>query len=205
MIKEKRLKLMKTIAIFASGEGTNAENLIKYFADSTTVKVALVVYNRKEAGVRLRAEKYGIPTAYIPKSQFADEQNVLPVLKEYGVDAIILSGFLLLIPDYLLNAYENSVINIHPSLLPLHGGKGMHGLHVHEDVLKCGEAETGITIHVCDAHLDKGITLFQAKCQVERDDTPESLAARVHKLEYAFFPEVIERFCTGGYDYKFKS
>lgn len=196
---------MKTIAIFASGEGTNAENLIKYFADSTTVKVALVVYNRKEAGVRLRAEKYGIPTAYIPKSQFTDEQNVLPILKKYGVDVIVLSGFLLLIPDYLLNAYENSVINIHPSLLPLHGGKGMHGLHVHEDVLNCHEAETGITIHVCDAHLDKGITLFQAKCQVERDDTPETLASRVHKLEYAFFPEVIERFCNGGYDYKFKS
>ena len=195
---------MRNIAIFASGEGTNAENLIRTFKDSTTVNVAVVVYNRKEAGVRQRAGKYGIPTEYIPKSMFSDPGNVLPVLESHKVDCIVLSGFLLLVPEYLLKAYENHIINIHPSLLPLHGGKGMHGLHVHEDVLKCGESETGITIHVCDADLDKGTTLFQAKCQVERGDTPETLAARVHKLEYAFFPEVVERFCNGGYGYKLK-
>lgn len=194
---------MKTIAIFASGEGTNAENLINYFKDSDTVRVAVVVYNRKDAGVRLRAERHGVPTEYVPKSLFADKDYVLPLLKRYGADVIVLSGFLLLVPDYLLEAYPNKVLNIHPSLLPKHGGKGMHGLHVHEDVLRCGEKESGITIHVCDSNLDQGTTLFQAKCQVERDDTPESLAARVHKLEYAFFPEVVERFCNGGYDYKF--
>ncbi len=195
---------MKNIAIFASGEGTNAENLIKCFSDSKTVKVAVVVYNRKEAGVRARAEKYGVPTEYLPKSQFGDKENVLGMLSRYGVDAIVLSGFLLLVPDFLLKAYPNGIINIHPSLLPLHGGKGMHGLHVHEDVLACGDTESGITIHVCDANLDKGVTLFQAKCPVERYDTPETLAARIHKLEYAFFPEVVERFCTGGYDYMFE-
>ena len=122
----------------------------------------------------------------------------------YGVDVIVLSGFLLLVPGFLLDAYPHRILNIHPSLLPLHGGKGMHGLHVHEDVLRSGDRESGITVHVCDADLDRGVTLFQAKCPVERGDTPESLAARVHKLEYAFFPEVVERFCEGGYDYLFK-
>lgn len=195
---------MKTIAIFASGEGTNAENLINYFKDSSTVKVAVVVYNRKDAGVKLRAERLGVPTEYVPKSLFADKDYVLPLLRRYGTDVIVLSGFLLLVPEYLLEAYPNKVLNIHPSLLPKHGGKGMHGLHVHEDVLRCGEKESGITIHVCDSHLDRGTTLFQAKCQVERDDTPETLAARVHKLEYAFFPEVVERFCNGGYGYLFE-
>lgn len=195
---------MKTIAIFASGEGTNAENLINYFKDSSTVKVAVVVYNRKDAGVKLRAERLGVPTEYVPKSLFGDKDYVLPLLRRYGTDVIVLSGFLLLVPEYLLEAYPNKVLNIHPSLLPKHGGKGMHGLHVHEDVLRCGEKESGITIHVCDSNLDCGTTLFQAKCQVERDDTPETLAARVHKLEYAFFPEVVERFCNGGYDYKFE-
>lgn len=195
---------MKTIAIFASGEGTNAENLIEYFSTRNDVNVGVVVYNRKEAGVRARAERHGVPTEYVPKSRFGEKEYVLNLLKGYNTDAIVLSGFLLLVPDYLLEAFPNRVVNIHPSLLPKHGGKGMHGLHVHEDVLKCGESETGITIHVCDNNLDQGVTLFQAKCNVERDDTPETLAARVHKLEYAFFPEVIERLCNGAYDYKFK-
>ena len=195
---------MKTIAIFASGEGTNAENLIRYFAGSTTVRVAVVVYNRKEAGVRQRAEKLGAPTEYVPKAMFNDEGYILPLLSRYGVDVIVLSGFLLLVPGFLLDAYPHRILNIHPSLLPLHGGKGMHGLHVHEDVLRSGDRESGITVHVCDADLDRGVTLFQAKCPVERGDTPEALAARVHKLEYAFFPEVVERFCEGGYDYLFK-
>lgn len=193
---------MKNIAIFASGEGTNAENLIKYFAGHPSVNVSLVVYNRKEAAVRLRAERLGVPAEYIPKSIFGDEQTVMPILQKYSVDTIILAGFMLLVPEYILSAYRHKVINIHPSLLPLHGGKGMHGLNVHADVLRSGETETGITIHVCDSNLDQGITLFQAKCQVERGDTPETLAARVHKLEYAFFPEVVERLCNGGYDYK---
>ncbi len=195
---------MKTIAIFASGEGTNAENLIEYFSAREDVRVGVVVYNRKEAGVRIRAERHGVPTEYVPKSRFGERDSVLAMLKGYGTDVIVLSGFLLLVPDYLLEAYPDRVVNIHPSLLPKHGGRGMHGLHVHEDVLRCGEDESGITIHVCDSDLDKGVTLFQAKCNVERGDTPETLAARVHKLEYAFFPEVVERLCNGGYDYKFK-
>lgn len=193
---------MKTIAIFASGEGTNAENLIRCFSTSKSVKVAVVVYNRKEAGVRLRAQKLGVPTEYVSKSDFASSDVVLPLLSRYHADVLVLSGFLLLVPQYLLDAFPNRIVNIHPSLLPRHGGKGMYGLNVHADVLKCGDAESGITIHLVDACLDHGITLFQAKCQVERDDTPESLAQRVHKLEYAFFPEVVERFCNGGYDYK---
>lgn len=195
---------MKNLAIFASGEGTNAENIIRYFENSGTAKVTLLVYNRKEAGVRLRAERLGVRTEYIPKSMFGDSEKVLATLREANTDIIVLAGFLLFVPEYLLEAYHNRIINIHPSLLPLHGGKGMHGIHVHEDVLVCGDKETGITVHVADAQLDHGCVLFQAKCPVERGDTPEDVAARVHKLEYAYFPEVIERFCQGRYDYKLK-
>lgn len=195
---------MKNLAIFASGEGTNAENIIRYFENSGTAKVTLLVYNRKEAGVRLRAERLGVRTAYIPKSMFGDSEKVLATLREANTDIIVLAGFLLFVPEYLLETYHNRIINIHPSLLPLHGGKGMHGIHVHEDVLACGDKETGITVHVADAQLDHGCVLFQAKCPVERGDTPEDVAARVHKLEYAYFPEVIERFCQGRYDYKLK-
>ena len=195
---------MKNLAIFASGEGTNAENIIRYFENSGTAKVTLLVYNRKEAGVRLRAERLGVRTVYIPKSMFGDSEKVLATLREANTDIIVLAGFLLFVPEYLLETYHNRIINIHPSLLPLHGGKGMHGIHVHEDVLACGDKETGITVHVADAQLDHGCVLFQAKCPVERGDTPEDVAARVHKLEYAYFPEVIERFCQGRYDYKLK-
>lgn len=195
---------MKNLAIFASGEGTNAENIIRYFENSGTAKVTLLVYNRKEAGVRLRAECLGVRTEYIPKSMFGDSEKVLATLREANTDIIVLAGFLLFVPEYLLETYHNRIINIHPSLLPLHGGKGMHGIHVHEDVLACGDKETGITVHVADAQLDHGCVLFQAKCPVERGDTPEDVAARVHKLEYAYFPEVIERFCQGRYDYKLK-
>ena len=195
---------MKNLAIFASGEGTNAENIIRYFENSGTAKVTLLVYNRKEAGVRLRAERLGVRTEYIPKSMFGDSEKVLATLREANTDIIVLAGFLLFVPEYLLETYHNRIINIHPSLLPLHGGKGMHGIHVHEDVLACGDKETGITVHVADAQLDHGCVLFQAKCPVERGDTPEDVAARVHKLEYAYFPDVIERFCQGRYDYKLK-
>lgn len=195
---------MKNLAIFASGEGTNAENIIRYFENSGTAKVTLLVYNRKEAGVRMRAERLGVRTEYIPKSMFGDSEKVLATLREANTDIIVLAGFLLFVPEYLLETYHNRIINIHPSLLPLHGGKGMHGIHVHEDVLACGDKETGITVHVADAQLDHGCVLFQAKCPVERGDTPEDVAARVHKLEYAYFPEVIERFCQGQYDYKLK-
>lgn len=195
---------MKNLAIFASGEGTNAENIIRYFENSGTAKVTLLVYNRKEAGVRLRAERLGVRTEYIPKSMFGDSEKVLATLRETNTDIIVLAGFLLFVPEYLLETYHNRIINIHPSLLPLHGGKGMHGIHVHEDVLACGDKETGITVHVADAQLDHGCVLFQAKCPVERGDTPEDVAVRVHKLEYAYFPEVIERFCQGRYDYKLK-
>ena len=203
-MRAKTTRKMKNLAIFASGEGTNAENIIRYFENSGTAKVTLLVYNRKEAGVRLRAERLGVRTEYIPKSMFGDSEKVLATLREANTDIIVLAGFLLFVPEYLLETYHNRIINIHPSLLPLHGGKGMHGIHVHEDVLACGDKETGITVHVADAQLDHGCVLFQAKCPVERGDTPEDVAARVHKLEYAYFPEVIERFCQGRYDYKLK-
>lgn len=184
---------MKTIALFASGEGTNAENLIKYFAGNENVKVALVVINRKEAGARRRAEALGVPVEYLPKAAWQDSASVLALLEKYGVDAIVLAGFLLHVPDYLLEAYPDRIVNIHPALLPKHGGKGMYGMNVHEDVIASGDKESGITIHTIDSNYDRGTILFQAKCEVLPGDTAEDVAAKVHKLEYAHFPEVVEK------------
>lgn len=192
-------KDMDSIAVFASGEGTNAENIIRHFQNSGTARVTLLAYSRREAPVRLRAARLGVRAAYLPKSALDDSGQTLPLLREAGASVIALAGFLPIIPGYLLEAYRDRIINIHPSLLPLHGGKGMHGIHVHEDVLACGDKETGITVHLADGELDHGRALFQAKCPVERGDTAEDIAARVRKLELAFYPEVIERFCQGRY------
>lgn len=188
---------MKTIALFASGEGTNAENLIKYFAGNENVKVSLVVINRKEAGARRRAEALGVPVEYLPKAAWEDSASVLALLEKYGVDAIVLAGFLLHVPDYLLAAYPDRIVNIHPALLPKHGGKGMYGMNVHESVIASGDKESGITIHTIDSNYDRGTTLFQARCEVLPGDTAEDVAAKVHKLEYAHFPEVVEKWLAG--------
>lgn len=187
---EKQYFIMK-IALFASGEGTNAENIIRYFSQSCEVVIPLVVINRKEAGARRRAESLGVTVEYIPKREWEDEGRVLSLLRSYGIEAIVLSGFLLHVPDYLLRAYPERIVNIHPALLPKHGGKGMYGMHVHEAVVADGDTESGITIHLVDDEYDHGRTLFQAKCSVLPGDTPEDVAAKVHKLEYEYFPKVI--------------
>lgn len=184
---------MKSLAIFASGEGTNAENLIRYFAHRATARVAVVVTNRRQAGVAKRAEQLGVPVEWVPAEGWADRSQVMALLHRYEVDAIVLAGFLLLLPEYLVDAYDGRMVNIHPALLPLHAGKGMYGMRVHQDVVRCGDSETGITIHLVDAHYDHGRTLFQAKCPVKAGDTPEEVAARVHELEYRYYPEVVER------------
>ena len=183
---------MKNVAVFASGSGTNAENIARYFSKSETIKVALVLSNNRNVGVHARVNKLGVPSFVFSREEFADGEPVLAKLAEYDTDLIVLAGFMNKISDPLLNAYPGKIINIHPALLPKYGGKGMYGHHVHEAVIAAGEKESGITIHYVNDHYDQGAIIFQAKCPVLPTDTPDDLAARVHELEYRHFPRVIE-------------
>ena len=183
---------MKNVAVFASGSGTNAENIARYFSKSETIKVALVLSNNRNVGVHARVNKLGVPSFVFSREEFADGEPVLAKLAEYDTDLIVLAGFMNKISDPLLNAYPGKIINIHPALLPKYGGKGMYGHHVHEAVIAAGEKESGITFHYVNDHYDQGAIIFQAKCPVLPTDTPDDLAARVHELEYRHFPRVIE-------------
>ena len=188
----KKDKNMKNIAILASGEGTNAERIIRYFEEKEEVNVAVVIASRASAGVIKRVEHLHVPCRVVTSAGFASGE-ALQVLQEYKTDFVVLAGFLLRIPDAILHAYPKRMVNIHPSLLPKFGGKGMYGIHVHEAVLKAGEEESGITIQYINERYDEGDYIFQAKCPVLPDDIPETLAMRVHQLEYQYYPEVIER------------
>ncbi|MDD2314847.1 MAG: phosphoribosylglycinamide formyltransferase [Proteiniphilum sp.] len=183
---------MTYIAIFASGSGSNAENIANYFKSSTDIGVALILSNKQDAYVHERAKKLGIPSFTFTKAEFADGTEILEILREYEIDFIVLAGFLLKVSKSLLEAYPGRIVNIHPALLPKHGGKGMYGDRVHQAVLDAGETESGITIHYINEHYDEGDIIFQATCKVEPDDNFEMLAARVHALEYTHFPSVIE-------------
>lgn len=183
---------MKNIAIFASGSGTNAENIARYFSNSETIKVAVVLSNNKNAGVHARMEKLNIPSVSFTREEFIEGTAVLAKLAEYDTVLIVLAGFMNKISDTLLKAYPNKIINIHPALLPKHGGKGMYGMHVHEAVVAAGEKESGITIHYINENYDEGAVIFQATCPVLPTDTPEEVANKVHTLEYAHYPHVIE-------------
>ncbi|CAK7045266.1 MAG: Phosphoribosylglycinamide formyltransferase [Parabacteroides sp.] len=183
---------MKNIAIFASGSGTNAENIARYFSNSETIKVAVVLSNNKNAGVHARMEKLNIPSVSFTREEFIEGTAVLAKLAEYDTVLIVLAGFMNKISDTLLKAYPNKIINIHPALLPKHGGKGMYGMHVHEAVVAAGEKESGITIHYINENYDEGAVIFQATCPVLPTDTPEEVATKVHALEYAHYPHVIE-------------
>jgi phosphoribosylglycinamide formyltransferase-1 len=183
---------MKRIAIFASGNGTNAQRIIEYFQGSHKVTIGLILTNNPQAFVLERAKQAKIPTLCFNRKEFYDSNFILDILSVQGISFIVLAGFLWLIPEYLLNAYKGNIINIHPALLPKYGGKGMYGMRVHEAVIQSGDKESGITIHHVNQHYDEGQIIFQAKCPVEPGDTPESLAERVHQLEYKYFPEVIE-------------
>lgn len=184
---------MKNIAIFASGSGTNAENIARYFFHSETIKVVLVLSNKAEAEVHRRVRALGVPSRTFSNAEFAEGSSVLAALTEFRVDLIVLAGFLAKIPSLLIDAYPSRIINIHPALLPKFGGKGMYGMRVHEAVVDSEEKETGITIHSIDEHYDEGITLFQAACPVLPGETAEEVAAKVHALEYKYYPEVIEK------------
>lgn len=183
---------MKNVAIFASGSGTNAENIARYFSKSETVKVAVVLSNNKNVGVHARVNNLGIPSFVFSRDEFVEGTSVLAKLAEYQIDLIVLAGFMNKISDALLAAYPGKIINIHPALLPKHGGKGMYGMHVHEAVVAAGEKESGITIHYINENYDEGDIIFQAKCEVLPADTPDEVATKVHALEYAHYPHVIE-------------
>jgi formyltetrahydrofolate-dependent phosphoribosylglycinamide formyltransferase len=184
------------IAIFASGAGSNAANIIRYFKNRPDTRIGLIVCNKPEAGVLGIAEKNGVPTLLIEKDRFAKGDAYLPELKKAGIDFVVLAGFLWKVPAALIAGYPNKIINIHPALLPKYGGKGMYGSKVHEAVIAAGEKESGITIHFVNEHYDEGATIFQAICEIDPTDTPDDLAAKIHDLEYAHFPKQIDELLT---------
>jgi len=180
------------IAIFASGAGSNAQKIIDHFRNSTTVKISLIVSNKAAAGVLQIAEKEKIPSLIIEKEKFFRGNGYVPVLKEHKIDFIVLAGFLWKIPTAILNMYPKKIVNIHPALLPKFGGKGMYGEFVHQAVINANEDQSGITIHFVDEHYDNGDIILQVACPVLENDTPSSLAHRIHALEHANYPVVIE-------------
>jgi len=183
---------MKNIAIFASGSGTNAENLIRFFRTSPFGSVQVVLTNRSDAGVIARAQSLEVESLVFTREQFYSSQQVLDLLVERDIDYIVLAGFLWLVPLYLLLPFENKIVNIHPALLPKYGGKGMYGSRVHKEVIEAGESESGITIHYVNPEYDEGDIIFQAQCEVDSEESPDSLAAKIHELEYEYFPMVVE-------------
>lgn len=184
---------MANIAIFASGNGTNAENIIRYFADSGSIKIAAVFSNKEKAPVLEKSKNLQVPAFYFKREDFSSGYPILEILHELHIDGICLAGFLCMVSPILLKAFPKRIINIHPSLLPKFGGKGMYGLNVHRKVIENAEKESGITIHYIDEHYDQGEIICQATCPVLPTDTPEELASRVHSLEYKYYPLVIER------------
>ncbi len=183
---------MKRVVIFASGSGTNAENLIKFFHNRDNASVIQVLTNNPHAKVLDRAKKLDVSALSFNKIAFTETHDVLNILKVNNPDLIILAGFLWKFPEVILNEFPKKVINIHPALLPKYGGKGMYGHHVHDAVVKNKEKETGITIHYVNKHYDEGAIIFQAKCAVETSDSAEDVAKKIHELEMEHFPKVVE-------------
>jgi len=188
---------MYRLAIFASGEGTNAQNFIDYYKDKKNIRVSLIVCNNKEARVINRAAEAGIPVLMVDKETFYNGDKVVEELKEKA-DFIVLAGFLWMIPGNIINAFADKMVNIHPALLPKYGGKGMYGKKVHEAVIANGERESGITIHYVNNRYDEGKIIFKAKCAVEASDTPEKLEKKVRQLELEFYPVIVEKLLLGN-------
>jgi phosphoribosylglycinamide formyltransferase-1 len=187
----------RKIVIFASGSGTNAQRIIEYFSGNPQITVSLILSNKPDAYVLERAKILNVPSVVFNRHSFYETDEITGLLKKDGIDLIVLAGFLWLIPLNLIRAYPGRIINIHPALLPKYGGKGMYGARVHEAVIQSGDKESGISIHYVNEKYDEGSIIFQAKCEVLQDDTPDSLAHRVHKLEYKHYPEVIEKVVRG--------
>lgn len=184
------------LAIFASGSGTNAEAILSYLRERNTAEVSLIVTNKAEAGVNEVAKKFNVPVLVMNKEQMNDAEFLLGELKKYSVDWIILAGFLLMIPAFLVKAFENKMVNIHPALLPKFGGKGMYGKRVHQAVLDAKEQQSGISIHYVTEEYDEGKIIFQTETNVERDETIESLEKKIHQLEHQHYPIIIEKLIT---------
>lgn len=189
--------MRKNIAIFASGSGSNAENIIRYFQGNDSVQVSLILSNKSDAYVLERAHRLKVPSNVFPKEDWLAGDEILAVLQEHRIDFVVLAGFLIRVPNLLLYAYPNKIINIHPALLPKFGGKGMYGDCVHKAVVAAGEKVSGITIHYINERYDEGNTIFQATCPVLPEDTSEEVAKKVHALEYKYFPLVIEQVVSG--------
>ena len=187
-----KLNSMKKIAIFASGSGTNAENIIQYFTENEYGQVAVVLSNKIDAGVHERAKRYGVPAFSFSGADFREGTVIMRKLAEYDVDFIVLAGFLALVPPVIVNAYRENIINIHPALLPKFGGKGMYGHFVHEAVFAAKETKTGITIHYVNERYDEGAIIFQAEFQILPSDTVGEIEEKIHELEYLHFPRVIK-------------
>lgn len=182
---------MKRIVIFASGNGTNAENIIRYFQKSSLARVVLVLSNKSDAKVLTRAKSLGVPARNFSKEELHSDK-VFDTLADFNPDLIVLAGFLLKLPEKIINEYPEKIINIHPALLPKHGGKGMYGRFVHQAVMLAKEKESGISIHYVNNEYDSGAIIFQKSVKITPQDTPESLANKIHELEYKWFPKVIE-------------
>ncbi len=180
-----------SLVLFASGNGSNVLNIINYFKSIPEINVSAVFCNNKDAKVIAKSKKEGIEVFVFNKKELAEKDTVLDKLRYYSTDFIVLAGFLLKIPDKIINTYPNRILNIHPALLPKYGGKGMYGMHVHRAVVENCEPESGISIHYVNEHYDEGAIIFQAKCQVLKTDTAEDVAAKIHDLEMQHFPEVI--------------
>lgn len=183
---------MTRIAIFASGRGSNARNIINYFKNNPSISISMIISNKQTAPVLDIGKQFDINTLVINRVSFYDSDDLLSVLKEHKIDFIVLAGFLWLIPPYLVQNYNGRIINIHPALLPKYGGKGMYGMNVHKAVFQAKEKESGITIHFVNEHYDEGNIIFQATCPIDETDTPTSIAQKVHQLEYKHFPIIIE-------------
>jgi len=184
--------MTKKIVLFASGSGSNVENIVNYFSNKSNFEFPLIISNKSDAFVHERAKNLNIPSYTLSNEDFREGYKVVSLLKEHNIDFIVLAGFLLKISSPILEAYPNKIINIHPALLPKFGGKGMYGDYVHKAVVEAGEEESGITIHYVNENYDEGNIIFQAKCEVLKNDTPENVASKVHQLEYLHYPKVIE-------------
>ncbi len=186
--------MKRRIAVFASGTGSNAENLVRHFRQSEVAEVALLLVDR-EAPVIERLRPYGVPTVLIPRKEWReDAASVLAVLEEARIDFIVLAGFLTVVPLDVVEKYHNRIVNVHPSLLPKYGGKGMWGMNVHRAVIANGETESGITVHLVDTGVDTGQTIAQFRCSIAPGTTPDQLASAIHKLEQRHLPAVVEKF-----------
>ena len=183
---------MVNVAIFVSGSGSNCENIIRYFSGSSEVNVNLVISNKADAYALVRAANLGVESIVVPKAEFNDRDRMMGILDDHKIDFIVLAGFLLMVPDFLIEAYDRRMINLHPALLPKYGGKGMWGHHVHEAIKAAGETETGMTVHYVTPVCDSGEIIAQFRTPIDPEDTPDDIAAKEHALEMAHFPQVVE-------------